>query len=77
MNNKDNNLSQEDRLIEIEMKLAYQEDLLQSLNDIIVEQRELLDLLELRMKKLIEQINNGSENIQSSENAGDELPPHY
>lgn len=77
MNNKDNNLRQEDRLIEIETKLAYQEDLLQSLNDIIIEQRELLDLLELRIKKLIEKINNGSENIQPSGNAEDELPPHY
>jgi len=77
MNNQDNNVMQNDRLIEIEMKLAYQEDLLQSLNDIIVEQRKLLDLLELRMKKFTEQINNGRENIQFSETAEEELPPHY
>lgn len=66
-----------DRLIDIETKLAYQEDLLQSLNDIVVEQRRIIDLLELRLQKLAEKINSANQGEQFSENAGNELPPHY
>lgn len=66
-----------DRLIDIETKLAYQEDLLQSLNDIVVEQRRFIDLLEIRLQRLAEKINSANQGEQFSDNAEDELPPHY
>jgi len=82
MNTKDNNLQSDERLIEIESKLAYQEDLLQSLNDIVVQQREFIDVMQLKINKLSEQLGNVSSDSQIGEsgfsyNAEDELPPHY
>jgi len=82
MNTKDNNLQSDERLIEIESKLAYQEDLLQSLNDIVVQKREVIDVMKLKSNKLSEQLGNGSSDSQIGEsgfsyNAEDELPPHY
>lgn len=77
MNQENNNFNNENRLIEIEMKLAYQEDLLQSLNDIVVQQRTTIEFLEMSLMKLVEKINNGSEDAQFSDNVEDDLPPHY
>lgn len=73
-----NRLNDNDRLIEIETKLAYQEDLLQSLNDIIIEQRAALDMLELRLAKLDDRVEEGdATSREGGGNLQDELPPHY
>jgi SlyX protein len=66
----------EQRIIELEIKLAYQDDLLQSLNDTISQQqqqmqglKEGLALLHQRQQILAESIQVSSEDDQS--------PPHY
>lgn len=65
-----------DRLIELEIKAAYQEDLLQSLNKTVSDQQQQIDrlgatcrVLSERLKSLFNQ-NNNDEHI-------DQTPPHY
>ena len=65
------------RLIEIETKLAYQEDLAQSLNDILVEQRKLIEFLAKRVEKLQSELEDVADSNQFSNKPDDELPPHY
>jgi len=65
----------DERVIELEIKVAYQEDLLQTLNDVVSEQQQQLIRLEEVSRLLGQRIKNmaGSEGI----NQGVELPPHY
>mgnify|MGYP000488698631 FL=1 len=65
----------DERVIELEIKVAYQEDLLQALNDVVSEQQQQLIRLEEVSRLLGQRIKNmaGSEGI----NQGVELPPHY
>ncbi len=65
----------EDRIIELEIKIAYQEDLLQTLNAVVINQQQQITRLEETCKVLNERIKNISEG--SSINQGDEVPPHY
>jgi len=65
----------DERITELEIKVAYQEDLLQALNDVVSEQQQQLTRLEEVSRLLGQRIKNmaGSEEI----NQGVELPPHY
>jgi SlyX protein len=66
----------ENRLIDIETKLAYQEDLLQSLNQLVTEQRDRLDALQATCKLLLERLQEVSEAAGGDESQY-EVPPHY
>ncbi len=67
----------EDRLIHIESKVAYQEDLLETLNDIVAKQQLILDLLLLRLDKVEEYLKSAMASNQLSGQNTEELPPHY
>jgi len=66
-----------DRIIELEIKAAYQEDLLQALNKIVSEQQQQIQRLEKTCQLLNERIKSLS--TESSVNGAsiDEVPPHY
>ena len=66
----------DDRIIELEIKIAYQEDLLQELNKIVGQQQQQIDRLEATCKLLNERIKSLSTEGGSSENI-EEVPPHY
>lgn len=66
----------EERLIELEIKAAYQEDLLQELNKIVAGQQLQIDRLEATCKILNERIESLSVQGGGAENV-DEVPPHY
>ncbi len=66
----------EDRLIDIETKIAYQEDLLQELNKIIYEQQKKIDRLEAVCDSLIGHIRELSE-VVAEGGMLNERPPHY
>ncbi len=68
--------AQEERLIELETRLAYQDDLLDHLNKTLAEQQQ--ELLELRTlcRKLLQQIRQAPEQA-TQWRAEDEVPPHY
>ncbi|KAF3981439.1 MAG: SlyX family protein [Methylococcales symbiont of Hymedesmia sp. n. MRB-2018] len=65
----------EERFTELEIKLAYQEDLLQTLNLIVIEQQTQISQLEESCKLLVKRIKSigGNEMIDT----GLEVPPHY
>ena len=64
----------EQRLIEIENKISHQEALLEDLNQVICRQQETIDLIETKLKALIERFREGGGN---AEIVGNEKPPHY
>ena len=70
------NESGEDRIITIETKIAYQEDLLQKLNDIVSLQQKKLDQLEATCRSLIDGIARLTE-ADGSKSTADPRPPHY
>lgn len=67
-------MSDEDRVIDIEIKLAHQENLVDSLNQTIYEQGRRIDQLEAMVAKL-------AEHFRALRDAGqgpvNEKPPHY
>jgi SlyX protein len=66
-----------DRIIELEIKTAYQEDLLQELNRIVSRQQQQIDRLEATCRLLNERIKSLSvEGSGDGENV-EEVPPHY
>ncbi len=64
------------RLIDIETKLAYQEDLIQELNKTVHSQQLKLDQLEQALRSLSLRDNSLAEQ-DDSEYPVDEKPPHY
>lgn len=66
----------EERLTEIETKLAYQEDTIQALNDVVCKQQDQLDQLALKCAALMERFQELTASVQAGD-AGEELPPHY
>jgi SlyX protein len=67
-------VSTEDRFVDIEIKLAHQEDLVESLNRMVYQQSRRIDQLEAMVSELVEHIRN---NAQSGPNPVNERPPHY
>jgi SlyX protein len=67
------------RIIELEIKAAYQEDLLQTLNNVISQQQQQIDRLEMTCTLLNERIKSLSNQRQEGDNTShvDEIPPHY
>jgi len=66
----------EERIMELEIRAAYQDDLLQTLNDIVTRQQQQIDRLEATCRLLNEKIKSLSSETGSSETA-QEVPPHY
>ena len=67
-------MSSEDRFIDIEIKLAHQEDLVESLNQRVYEQQKQIDQLEAMLVALAERVRATSQANQAPIN---ESPPHY
>lgn len=66
----------ESRLAELEAKLSFAEDLLDSLNTTVFRQQERIDLLERQIRLLHEQV----QALRPAEEERDlraEIPPHY
>ena len=64
----------EHRLVDIEINLAQQEDLVESLNQLVYQQSRRIDQLEATVAQLIEHIRTSAHNGQQPVN---EKPPHY
>ncbi|HET8708180.1 MAG TPA: SlyX family protein [Pseudomonadales bacterium] len=66
----------ESRLTELEIKVAFQDDLLEGLNQIIAQQQRQIDELEQRVQQLLEHIL--SQPLQGGDSSiKHEIPPHY
>ena len=63
------------RIMELEIKVAYQDDLLQALNEVVGDQQQQLIRLEEVCRLLGQRIKNMAE--PGGINQGQEVPPHY
>lgn len=66
----------EERFIELEIKAAYQDDLLQTLNNIVSQQQQQIQRLEATCRLLNEKIKSLSSEAGGVD-AALEVPPHY
>jgi SlyX protein len=66
----------EKRVIEIETKLAHQEDLLSELNEALTDQQAQISGLERLCQSLIERVKSLLDS-SSADQATDDRPPHY
>ena len=64
------------RLEQIEVKLAYQEDTVRELSDVIYRQQMLIDALEQRCRQLEERMTSITSAAPPA-SAEEEKPPHY
>ena len=65
-----------DSLIELETKLAYQENLLEELNKVVCRQQNQIDDLHVKLRSLQERANELAAGASSGETEA-EIPPHY
>jgi SlyX protein len=66
----------QDRLTEIEIKIAHMEQSLSELSDVLYQQQSLLDRLERRFDELRQGIEAATDD-RGDNNPADEKPPHY
>ncbi|GBE02905.1 hypothetical protein BMS3Bbin06_00661 [bacterium BMS3Bbin06] len=66
----------EDRLVEIETKIAFQKNTIKDLSDTVYNQQKQIDALYETLKHLIDRIRDSSI-ISPGETLKDEKPPHY
>ena len=66
----------EERLIELETRLAYQDDALTVLNEVVTRQDRRIQQLEETCRLLIERLRNNGDPVFVGTPA-DEVPPHY
>lgn len=69
-------MSSEDRIIDIEMKLAHQEHLVDELNQVVFRQQQKIDELEMLLTALAKRFRELSDAGQDRA-AANEKPPHY
>ncbi len=67
----------ENKIIEIETKLAFQEETIEQLNGVIIQQQKTLDKLQRQLVQLNSKIEQESQHWQTQNNPADETPPHY
>jgi SlyX protein len=66
----------DDRLIDIETKLAHQEHTIADLNEAVTAQQSQISMLQSHVEALTARLRSLSEALPV-EDAGDEKPPHY
>ena len=69
-------MTPEDRIVELEMRQAFQDDTIQALNDVIAEQSKAVERLQLQVAELIKRYEEmvGQYGAEEGEEAP---PPHY
>ncbi len=66
----------ESRLIELEIKVALQEDQLDALNLTVTRQQQQIDLLQEQLRHLY-QLQQGASQDETVGSLRDDIPPHY
>ncbi|MCO4892622.1 SlyX family protein [Cupriavidus sp. WGtm5] len=66
----------DDRINELEIKLAFQEDLLDTLNSTVARQQQQIDLLQEQFRALYQQVRSAATTAAEADPA-QEIPPHY
>ncbi|MEM4988172.1 SlyX family protein [Collimonas sp. H4R21] len=69
-------MNHEDRMVDIEIKLARQDDMLDELNKLVYRQQLKIDQLEALCTALARRIKDAADNSNAGQ-AANERPPHY
>ncbi|HKB59198.1 MAG TPA: SlyX family protein [Gallionellaceae bacterium] len=67
----------EERLVNIETKIAFQEDVIEELNKTIYQQQKKLERLEATCEALARHLSSLAESVNEIAPGGNERPPHY
>ena len=67
----------ETRITELEVKLAFAEDLLETLNQTVFRQQEQIDRMQQELRSMRQQILQTPQPGAEQYNLRDEIPPHY
>ncbi|WP_137939903.1 SlyX family protein [Chitinivorax sp. B] len=67
----------EDRINELEIKLSFQEDLLDTLNQTVVLQQQQIDSLQRQLQMLYQQFRDMKDRGEEGGLLANERPPHY
>ena len=65
----------EERLTQLEIKLSFTEDWVDTLNQLVIEQQAQIDGLKRQLQAL--RLESPTDGAQAARNPRDELPPHY
>lgn len=65
----------EQRVVELESRLAFQDDTIAALSDELVEQQRLIERMQVQIKELARRLEEGASQFGLAE--GDAPPPHY
>ncbi len=65
----------EDRIINLEIKFAHQDDFIEELNKVVIKQQLAIDRLEKEILDLKKNALGGS--VEGSRSLADDKPPHY
>lgn len=65
----------EERVVDLESRLAFQDDTIAALNDVLVEQQRLIERMQLQIAELARRLEEG---VRAFGEPGEETPPpHY
>ena len=64
-------------IIDLQARLTFQEDLLQTLDATVAEQDQTIFLLRKQLKQWESRLDDISHSVDSTANVGSEKPPHY
>jgi SlyX protein len=65
----------EERLTQLEIKLSFTEDWVETLNQLVIEQQAQIDGLKRQLQAM--RLESPTDGAQAARNPRDELPPHY
>ena len=66
-----------DRILELEIKVAYLEDTINTLDEVIINQQNTVDKLDQTCQYLLEQYGKVSDILEKNDSNTIEKPPHY
>ncbi|HEX5361913.1 MAG TPA: SlyX family protein [Fluviicoccus sp.] len=66
-----------ERLDDLEIKMAFQEELVEALNGVVVRQQQEIELLQQQVRYLYRQIRDLRPVDEAAPTPEDEVPPHY
>ena len=67
----------EERLNELEAKLAFTEDLIETLNQTVIRQQGQLDSMQQQLRLLHQRMQDAAPDDARARSPRDEIPPHY
>ena len=66
-----------ERLDDLEIKMAFQEELVEALNGVVVRQQQEIELLQQQIRYLYRQVRDLRPADEASPAPDEEVPPHY